>query len=63
MSHQEWKKGRYTIATDPQRIDVEAVHAYLSRSYWAAEIPKEVVARSVSGSLCIARPDAYKQSP
>lgn len=43
----------YTISTDPGRIDVDAVHAYLRRSYWAEGIPREVVVRSIAGSLCI----------
>lgn len=28
------------------------VHGFLTRSYWAAGIPREVVARSLAGSLC-----------
>jgi ribosomal protein S18 acetylase RimI-like enzyme len=46
--------GDYTVSTDAASIDVDAVHAYLTRSYWARGIPKEVVERSVRGSLCFA---------
>jgi GNAT superfamily N-acetyltransferase len=28
------------------------VHAFLSRAFWAQEIPREIVARSIEGSLC-----------
>jgi len=33
-------------------MDVAAVHAYLSRSYWADGIPLELVARAIRASLC-----------
>ncbi len=42
----------YEISTEPTRLDAVAIHAYLSRSYWAAGIPLEVVRRSLEGSLC-----------
>ena len=41
----------YEISTDPARLDAAAIHAYLSRSYWAAGIPLAVVERSLEGSL------------
>lgn len=43
----------YTITDDPTRLDVAAVHAYLSRSYWAEGIPLDLVARSLANSLCV----------
>jgi GNAT superfamily N-acetyltransferase len=42
----------YRISTDTHEMDVDAVHAYLTRSYWAEGIPRDVVERSISGSLC-----------
>jgi GNAT superfamily N-acetyltransferase len=45
-------KGQYSITTDPQKIDLGAVHAYLSRSFWAEGISKDIVARSLANSLC-----------
>ncbi|MEO8032356.1 MAG: GNAT family N-acetyltransferase [Gemmatimonadota bacterium] len=49
--HQTWQRDSYTISTDPSRIDLKAVHGYLSGSYWAEAIPIELVARSIAGSL------------
>lgn len=43
----------YTLSDDPTRLDLAAIHSYLSRSYWAATRPKEVIARSLAHSLCI----------
>ena len=45
--------GDYLISDDPARLDVAAIHAYLTQSYWAAGIPLETVTRSVQGSLCL----------
>ena len=45
--------GSYTLCDDPGRLDVGAIHAYLTRSYWSAGIPLELVRRAVRGSLCI----------
>ena len=43
----------YLLSDDPARLDVDAIHAYLTRSYWAEGIPREVVARGVANSLCL----------
>lgn len=42
----------YEISTDPARLDLGAVHAYLTRSYWSAGIPRDVVERAAANSLC-----------
>ncbi len=42
----------YMISTDPDRIDLVAVHAYLTRAYWSAGIPIETVRRAAAHSLC-----------
>jgi GNAT superfamily N-acetyltransferase len=42
----------YEISTDPTRLDLEAVQAYLARSYWSPGIPREVVERAAANSLC-----------
>ena len=48
----ERERDGYRITTDTGAQDVDAIHAYLARSYWAEGIPREVVARAVAGSLC-----------
>jgi GNAT superfamily N-acetyltransferase len=37
----------YELDDDPDRIDLDAVHAYLTRSYWAEGRPRETVERLV----------------
>jgi GNAT superfamily N-acetyltransferase len=41
----------YTISNDPTRLDVDAIHAYLTTSYWAKGIPRGTVARSLLHSM------------
>jgi len=43
----------YLITDDPARLDVDAVHQFLTRCYWAKGIPREVVARSLANSLSL----------
>jgi len=44
--------GAYEITDDPDRVDVDVVHAFLSgESYWRRGISRERVARSVRMSL------------
>lgn len=50
--YREERRDPYVISDDPGRLDVSAVHAYLTSSYWAAGIPREIVGRSIRGSLC-----------
>ena len=33
-------------------MDIDLVHSFLTRSYWAEGISKEIVQRSIDGALC-----------
>ena len=48
----EVARGLYSITTDPERLDLDAIHAFLSRSFWAEGISRELVAKAVMNSLC-----------
>lgn len=61
MSAFERRRGEFTITTDVARIDVDAVHAYLTRSYWAEGIPRATVAKSIENSLCFSLLDGDRQ--
>lgn len=52
MGYLELTREPFSLSTDPRRLDVDAIHAYLSRSFWAEGIPKEIVAKSIANSLC-----------
>lgn len=57
----EWRRDEYTISTDRERIDLAVVHEFLSRSYWANNIPFETVRRSIENSLCFGLYEADEQ--
>ncbi|MEO5689779.1 MAG: GNAT family N-acetyltransferase [Burkholderiaceae bacterium] len=42
----------YDISTDPSRLQLDSIHAFLTRSYWSPGIPKDVVARGIANSMC-----------
>ncbi len=59
--YQEYHRDHFTISTDPSRLDVDAIHAFLTRSYWAEGIPRDIVARSLRHALCFGLYDGDKQ--
>jgi N-acetylglutamate synthase-like GNAT family acetyltransferase len=42
----------YRISTDKSELDVDAIHAYLTKSYWSPGVPLSVIAKSIQNSLC-----------
>ncbi len=61
MQVEEYTYGTYLVSTDLSKLDLKVIHGYLSRSYWAEEIPFETVKRSVENSLCFGVYSAGKQ--
>jgi GNAT superfamily N-acetyltransferase len=47
----EWRRGEYFISTDKRLLDLQAIHSFLTASYWAQGIPFETVKRSIEHSL------------
>ncbi|GAA2642481.1 GNAT family N-acetyltransferase [Dactylosporangium fulvum] len=46
------ERNGYLLTTEPGRVDVDRVHRWLSEeSYWAAGRERDVVARSIAGSV------------
>ena len=42
------------ISADRARMDIAVIHAFLSQdSYWAKNVPREVVQRAIEHSLCV----------
>lgn len=41
----------FVITSDPAAVDLDAVHAWLRRSYWAEDIPRDLLARAVANSI------------
>ena len=42
----------YEITTDASRLDVDAIHDFLSKTYWSPGVPKSKVARAIANSIC-----------
>lgn len=58
----EVRRDSFLVSTDKSKIDVALVHGYLSESsYWAKNIPLEVVLNSIEHSVCFAVCDGEKQ--
>jgi N-acetylglutamate synthase-like GNAT family acetyltransferase len=53
--------GRFLISTDQTKLDVDVVYNFLTRSYWAAGIPRATVVRAIENSLCFGVYDNVKQ--
>lgn len=51
MSFERHRDG-FTLSTDPGRLDLDAIHAFLSTSYWAEGIPRQLLERALGNSLC-----------
>lgn len=54
-------KAQYSITTDQEQFDIDAIHAFLSRSFWAEAISKELVRKSIAHSLCFGLFDGRSQ--
>jgi GNAT superfamily N-acetyltransferase len=54
MNHEilEQVRGDYLISSDPARLDLVAIHRYLTAAYWSQGLPMDVLERAVAGSLC-----------
>ena len=49
----EYRRGEFTVSSDPARLDLDVIHHYLAEeSYWASGISREVMERSLRHSLC-----------
>ena len=47
----ETRRDTFTISTDPSRLDMNAVHDFLARSYWAKTRPHEYTDAAFANSL------------
>jgi ribosomal protein S18 acetylase RimI-like enzyme len=50
MSYERHREG-CTVSTDPARFDLDAIHAFLSTSYWAEGIPRPLLEQAIRNSL------------
>jgi GNAT superfamily N-acetyltransferase len=48
----EWSRDRFAVTTDPARLDRDMIARFLASSYWAENIPRATVDKSIDNSLC-----------
>jgi GNAT superfamily N-acetyltransferase len=48
----EYRRDEFVISTSRERLNPDMAYGFLTDSYWARGIPREVVARSIEHSLC-----------
>jgi GNAT superfamily N-acetyltransferase len=53
--------GACFVTTDPAKIDGELVYGFLSQSYWARGLPRDVFERALANSLCFSLFDGGAQ--
>jgi GNAT superfamily N-acetyltransferase len=59
--HYERTRGDLTVTTDPARLDLGAVHAFLSTAYWSEDIPRAILERAIANSLCFSLLDGGRR--
>jgi len=47
----EVREADILVSCDPQMLDVDRIHAFLTRSYWAEGVSRETVVRSIENSI------------
>jgi GNAT superfamily N-acetyltransferase len=47
----QWEMDSYLISTDPERLDLPRMHQFLASTYWAKDIPFDLIKRAVENSL------------
>lgn len=57
----ELRRGDLLVSTDRARLDLDLIHRELSSTYWASGISRDVVVRSIAGSLAFGLYDAGRQ--
>ncbi len=48
----EWRRGALRVGTDRAHLGIDVIHRFLADSYWAENIPRALVERSIRNSLC-----------
>ena len=54
----EHRQGGFLISTNRELLDLDIIRGFLTNSYWAKGISREIVARSIEHSLCFGIYDA-----
>ncbi len=48
----QWQRDEFIITDNREALDIEVIHGFLRESYWAKDIPRVIVEKSLAHSLC-----------
>ena len=57
----EWTRDKFTVTTDKARLDRDVIERFLGSSYWAENIPRSTVDKSIDNSLCFGLLEEHRQ--
>ena len=57
----EWTRERFTVSDDAARLDHDIIERFLTESYWAKNIPRTTLDKSLRNSLCFALLEGERQ--
>ena len=57
----ELREGQYLVSTDPSLLDIDSIHAFLTATYWAEGVPRDIVERSLQHSISFGLYDGQAQ--
>lgn len=56
-----WKKAGFAISSERDQVDIDALHALLSRSHWAKGRSRKTIEKTIANSLCFSLINADEQ--
>ncbi|EQB87539.1 GNAT superfamily N-acetyltransferase [Clostridium punense] len=56
-----YTKGGFTVTTDKEKIDIDTLHNFFNKSYWANDRTKQTIIVSIENSLCFSMFKGEKQ--
>jgi N-acetylglutamate synthase-like GNAT family acetyltransferase len=62
MPHAEVHQGEYVISTDPARLDLPGICAFLEQTYWGKNRSRELLEKAFRNSLCFGLYQGTKQA-
>jgi len=57
----EWTREGFTVSDDLERLDRDVIESFLTGSYWAKNIPRATLDKSLRNSLCFALLEGERQ--
>ena len=48
----QWQRDEFMVTDNREALDIEMIHGFLRESYWARDIPRTILEKSLAHSLC-----------